>query len=297
MTRKLPGFLGRVRWTMLLGVVPVLGAMLILDAARAQKQGDKDDHAAWYEARRQDPTIGLKSLKTVRILFIGNSHTYLGDLPHMIKTLLEADGSGIKVETKMHWKPAYCLDQHWDDKVAAKLINDSDWDFVVLQDNINRPFDHPELMTKAIKDFDELIKKRKAITLLFGLWARKDSIEKQPKVNAAYFEAAKKLGAEVAPVGPAWTLGAKEVRTEKFYSDDGSHVGPAGIYTAACVFYATIAGKSPVGLPPKIIAKDKSVQINFPEATARALQEASWSATKDSRSEWMQDSKKDKKDK
>ena len=59
------------------------------------------------------------------------------------------------------------------------------------------------------------------------------------------------------------------------YQPDKSHPAPGGSYLAACVFYATITGKSPVGLPGEL-RKRFQVLVRVAPDEARMLQEIAW---------------------
>jgi hypothetical protein len=84
-------------------------------------------------------------------------------------------------------------------------------------------------------------------------WGRENSssypyYEHQQLTTDAYNIMADIFDTEVSPVGAAW----KKIRDENdpvdLYDPDGSHPDYEGSYLAACVFYATIFDKSPVGL-------------------------------------------------
>jgi hypothetical protein len=94
-------------------------------------------------------------------------------------------------------------------------------------------------------------------------------------LNGAYYGVADELGDAVAPVGVAW----KKSRTAEpglvLYQADKSHPTPAGSYLAACVFYATIFDKSPVGLPGEL-RDGFTVLIRLSPEDAGKLQEIAW---------------------
>jgi len=95
-------------------------------------------------------------------------------------------------------------------------------------------------------------------------------------------------------VGPAWaeaTAGGADVG---LYYEDGSHPSPNGSYLAACVFFATLYGESPEGLPARPLTTLPTPQDGgtsrggalsrrpgreespLPDATAALLQRAAW---------------------
>ena len=92
---------------------------------------------------------------------------------------------------------------------------------------------------------------------LYMTWARAWNPYMQENITAGYKEFAEKTGAHIVPVGPAWQR-SRELRPDLTLHDpDGSHPNSMGTYLTACVFYAVLTGKSPVGLPHRLITKDK----------------------------------------
>lgn len=67
----------------------------------------------------------------------------------------------------------------------------------------------------------------------------------QKQINRVYARAARKLGAELAPVGRAWQNALDARPRPRLHSEDDSHPNPAGSYLTACVLYGTLTGRSP----------------------------------------------------
>jgi hypothetical protein len=189
--------------------------------------------------------------KSIRVLFIGNSYTYVNDLPNMLAALARAGNQRPVVYDRE--TPGGCtLEKHWKDGKAVKKITAAKWDYVVLQEQSLRPLtDRPRMFEYAAK-LDGAIQKQQARTLLYQTWARQDAPQRQDDLSKAYLDLGQELKARVAPVGMAWERALKEDPQRVLYSADKSHPARAGTYLAACVFYATIFGQSPEGLPGEI---------------------------------------------
>jgi hypothetical protein len=99
-------------------------------------------------------------------------------------------------------------------------------------------------------------------------------------LNGAYFGIAGELNAAVAPVGIAWQKARAANPELQLYQNDKSHPTPAGSYLAACVFYATLFDKSPVGLPGEL-RDGFTVLIRLAPADARTLQEIAWQTVRE----------------
>jgi hypothetical protein len=208
----------------------------------------------------------------VRVLFVGNSYTYVNDLPKMVAALAKA-GNQRPLEYDRETPGGCTLEKHWNDGKAVKKITARNWDFVVLQEHSLRPLTNRKLMFEYAGKLDAEVKKQKAQTLLYMTWIRQSTPEIQPSLSQAYTDLGKELAARVAPVGRAWERALKDNPKLALHSADGSHPSKAGTYLAACVFYATIYNKSPEGLPGSI--------GGLSDAEARPLQVIAWQVVKE----------------
>lgn len=80
----------------------------------------------------------------------------------------------------------------------------------------------------------------------------------------------KELKSQIAPVGNAWEKALQADKSLVLHQPDKKHPHATGTYLAACVFYATIYGKSPEGLPGSI--------GKLTDNEARPLQAVAWKA-------------------
>jgi hypothetical protein len=210
--------------------------------------------------------------KPVRVLFIGNSYTYVNDLPRMLAALARAGNQRPVVHERE--TPGGCtLEKHWKDGKAAQKIAAGKWDYVVLQEQSSRPIVDRARMFEYAAKLDGAIKKRQARTLLFQTWARQNAPQQQAALSKAYRDLGKELKARVAPVGMAWERALKADPKRALHSADKSHPGKAGTYLTACVFYATLFGKSPEGLPGDI--------GGLSDAEAQRLQVIAWQTVRE----------------
>jgi hypothetical protein len=238
--------------------------------------------------------------KPVRVLFIGNSYTYFNNLPDVFAKLVDASHLK-KTDYAMQAPGGWRLKDHWDKGQARQAIQSQKWDYVVLQDQSQLGDEHvidgkPRITTDenfypTAIEMAKAIQTAGAIPVFYLTWAKKAVFEDQAMLDNAYFRAAKETKSIVAPVGVAWA----EVRSKnpgiELYIEDGSHPSPAGTYLAACVFYATIIGRSPIGLPSKIsgtpvnldtaqpVPGKTAVLIDLKPEQARILQQAAWNAS------------------
>ncbi|HEU4751489.1 MAG TPA: SGNH/GDSL hydrolase family protein, partial [Armatimonadota bacterium] len=182
-------------------------------------------------------------------LFIGNSYTNRNDLPGLVCELAAAGTPGVSMTAERSILNGASLRRHWNAGEAARLIQEQRWDAVVLQEQSTLPLKNPARYHENVRLFAPLIRAQRARTVLYLPWARRAAPESQEPLTAAVTGIAEEIGAEVAPVGPAWEAVRATGAGPELYEADGSHPTAAGSYLAACVFYATLLDRSPEGLP------------------------------------------------
>ncbi len=196
-----------------------------------------------------------------RVLFIGNSYTYFNNLPAMVSALGRA--SGHPIETTMIVRGGATLDVHWNNESAVAAIRRGGWTHVVLQEqsqlgnmvfiNGATPIVDDGGFLAAARRFDEVIREQRARTVLFRHWSRRSADPADRiRLATAFDQVEDSLSTLAAPVAAAWDSARRRLPNLDLYIQDGSHPTAAGSYLAALVFYATLTGRSPVGLPRRL---------------------------------------------
>ncbi len=192
------------------------------------------------------------------VLFVGNSYTYFWNLPQQLALLAAAGGS--ELVTRQSTVGGINLGTHWRGERGLEsraLIESGRFDAVVIQDLSTRPVDDPDSTLYFGQLFGELITKNGARPYVYLTWAREYNPLMQEKLTQTYTQLAKTIGGTLVPVGPAWAM-ARSLRPDlPLYDPDGSHPSALGTYLTACVFYGVLTGKSPVGLPNRLLSQDK----------------------------------------
>ena len=224
--------------------------------------------------------------KPIRVLFIGNSYTYVNNLPKLVEAMGNVQTSGPRIQTEAFLSGGKTLKWHWEQAKALEMIRQGGWDFVVLQEHstlgklfpagsapeINDPADYFEFAAK----FHEEIQKTGAKTLLYATWARDGYPEQQRRLDDAFALNARKLGAFVIPAGLAWTVAKMEYPSIRLHTPDRSHPTMAGSYLNALIFYQCLTGKT-VPDPPSVITGPKwednkpVTLVNLPASDAFVL--------------------------
>jgi hypothetical protein len=236
--------------------------------------------------------------KPVRILFVGNSYTDVNNLPGHVQAFLESKGRPAEVgrytvggaSLRDHWhhnegtpapKPAVPPAPARKGGLDRLLKEQGPWDFVVLQGQsqealAGQPCEFDAYAAKLVAKIREA--QPGAMPVFYMTWARQHIPAQQAEITKTYAEAARAHKALLVPAGEAWkeALGAREGLV--LHQPDRSHPTPRGTYLAACVFYAVLAGESPVGLPAKAESNQAGGKpvCDIPEDEARFLQDAAW---------------------
>jgi hypothetical protein len=217
---------------------------------------------------------GAKGPRTcLRILFVGNSYTYVNDLP---KTFAELSNSGNhQVEVGMSATGGWSLADHMKSSEFSNALQSSKWDYVIVQEQSQIPSmeqSRKVSMYPAARTMIGEIRETGAKPVFFETWAHQNGWPEngmpnfesmQYQIDQGYLLIAQELNVPIAPVGDAWFSAIKQNPQLKLWQEDGSHPSEQGTYLAACIFYAFIFQESPQGL---------SFLGNLNKETAYALQ-------------------------
>jgi hypothetical protein len=243
-------------------------------------------------------SIFVANAKTTKILFVGNSYTYVNDLPKTIQDLAISKGDSISYTTQA--TGGATAQTLWNTPAVVSAISQGGWDFVVLQCQSQEPaFPPSQVATDTypfMKKLDSLVQAKNscAETLFFMTWGRKngDAVNAafypiigtydgmQSRLRESYLMFAQDFTASVAPVGVAWKNVRAQYPTIELYNPDESHPSIYGTYLAACVFYSSIFHKVATG------ASFISTGISTTDATS--LQTIASNTVLDSLDNWQQ---------
>ena len=221
------------------------------------------------------------------VLFIGNSYTYVNDMPGMLADI--AASLGDYVEPTSQTSGGATFEIHANNAATYTAINSSDWDYVVLQAQSQEPsFPETQVDTQTLPYAEQMADSIYANSLcsqimMFMTWGRENGDPQwapistfegmNNRLRAAYIRMADSIDASVSPVGVAWKYVRDNYPSIQLYSGDGSHPSAEGTYLAACTFYAAIFRKTPVGAP---------FISTLNQTTADRLQEGAAAAVMDS---------------
>jgi hypothetical protein len=182
----------------------------------------------------------------LKVLFIGNSHTLVNDVPELFARL--AKQSGIQVEKRMIAEGGKTLEYHAGTEVVKENILHGNYDWIVLQ-HWAHPFNetYAKSMENGAKQLFEMIGKTKSKAVFYKPWPRKSTVPGEyPLMSATYAQMAKQYHAGLANVGDVFEKYRALYPGETMYANDGEHASPLTSNIAAYVILRTIMGKKPV---------------------------------------------------
>ena len=205
-----------------------------------------------------------------KALFLGNSYTYVNNLPLLTAALAHSSGDSLFFDSNapggftLGWQPI----AHATDAVSLTKIHENNWDFVVLQEQSQTPAIsrlRDSCMYPASVILHDSVKSAHPCSrvLFFLTWGRRFGgiqcfepnycspdftgfNQMQDSITMAYKGIADSLSDWIAPVGEAWRLVINQTGMV-LHDADNSHPNMKGSYLAACVFYDVIFGKPSAG--------------------------------------------------
>lgn len=174
----------------------------------------------------------------MKVLFIGNSHTFVHYVPARVAAFCQSQGQPIDAVMLTH--PGMGLDWHLQQFQTYFNLIYGGYDAVILQHNAH-PFPGKDSLLKAGAQIAALTPERTKI-YLYMTWSEKDNPQGQAIMSRAYEALAEKTGAIVCPVGQIWWQVINAHPDEEFYFTDGEHSSVLGASLSAAVIGRTLLG-------------------------------------------------------
>ena len=216
--------------------------------------------ASLLAAAQPVPAVKKPQVDTPKnILFVGNSYFYYNDSLHNhVRRMVDA--AGILTEKQMHYKSATIggapLAEH-DVKglLTPGRLGKEPFQLVILQGNSGAALADKRRQSfhDKVVEFNGDIQATGAKTALYMTHAyvtpnKSASPDMIRKIEDMYVSVGNEVGALVIPVGLAFEESYRRRPDFRLHKDyDGSHPNMNGTYLAACVVFASLYGKSPVG--------------------------------------------------
>ncbi len=203
--------------------------------------------------------------KKISVLFIGNSYTYVNNLPLLLDSIVTAGGDTLDWDESVFG--GYTLKMHSADANTIAKIQQQQWDYVVLQEQSQLPSLDPGIVDTATIPYalflDSVIHANNPCTqtVFFETWGRKYGDQSncavyppvctydgmQQRLLESYKIMADTCHGIVAAVGEAFRNCIAYDSTVNLYQADFSHPSLNGSFLAASVFYNIFFHKSAAG--------------------------------------------------
>lgn len=198
------------------------------------------------------------------ILFVGNSYTAVNNLPEMVYRM------GLSTGDTLHYTmnaPGGCTFQQHITQ-SASYIQQSGWDYVVLQEQSQLPsFPASQFLAESYPFAQQLCQmirqyNPEAQIIFYMTWGRENGDQENDQffpplgtyegMDSLLFERYMMMAQDnhtcVSPVGAVWHYLRDNHPDIQLYQSDGSHPSVAGTYAAACSFYTLIFHKNPTDI-------------------------------------------------
>ncbi|RYE22448.1 MAG: DUF4886 domain-containing protein [Sphingobacteriales bacterium] len=232
-----------------------------------------------------------------KVLFIGNSYIYTNDVPALLEQLCTANGDVLIKD--QNTPGGYSFQAHNGDQTTLDKINSNSWDVVILQEQSQRPaFPQSQVEMQVYPYALLLVDKVKfnnpcSEVMFMMTWGYKNGDASncgfyppictydgmQDGLRFSYMKMGQDNNSNVAPIGAAWKVMRDSFPNMELYSPDESHPSLNGSYLEACVLYASIFHKTPVG---------NTFTAGLPVADVATFQRIAAKVTLDSLEQWKQ---------
>lgn len=171
----------------------------------------------------------------LRVLFIGNSLTYINDLPQRVRELAAQRGQVLQVG--MLARANYSLEEHLLDPAFESALAPG-WDVVVLQQGPSSTAPNRLHLAHHARELVARAGDRAGRFALFAPWPMHTHRSSSQAALDSYRNAADTIGGCVLPVVSAWTLAG----ASRLYDPDGLHANADGTLLAALVIVRGLLG-------------------------------------------------------
>ena len=191
-----------------------------------------------------------------RVLFVGNSYTFYGDMPSQVAALAAEAGISLSVDAVVEGGASFR--EQCEELGALERIGRGVHTHVVLQDQSGGPLHDRERFETYGARLAEAVRASGAAIVWYQTWARAEGHdayrsswsgrspdEMTDRVRAAYDAMRARFGGVIAPVGAAFERARRERLGLGLYDEDLHHASALGSHLAALVFFATLTGKHP----------------------------------------------------
>ena len=177
----------------------------------------------------------------MKVLFIGNSHTYFNDMPELFAVRCE-ELTGEKPETTMLSYPGRSFEWHWNEQMAYRFaLMYGGYDYCVLQQQAH-PFPGEDTTFTYGGKLIDLCRENGVKPVIYMTWAEKAHPENIGIMSRTYRTLADQTSSLLAPVGELFDKINREHPEIDLYYTDGEHASVYGDYLISLTLASVICG-------------------------------------------------------
>lgn len=177
----------------------------------------------------------------MRVLFIGNSHTYFHDMPQTFARIC-AQLTGQMPEVTMLAYSNRSLAWHREEYFSLRFaLLYGHYDYCVLQQQAH-PFPDEAVTRQSVKRILSLCEAAGTKPVLMMTWAEQAHPEHFPPMQRFYTALAAETGALLAPIGELFDMIRLTHPEIELYWHDGEHASAYGDYLIAATLAALLCG-------------------------------------------------------
>ena len=178
----------------------------------------------------------------MKVLFIGNSHTFFNDMPALFASMCE-ELTKEKPEVTMLSYGGRSLKWHYDEFFSVRFaLEYGRYDYCVIQQQAH-PFPGEEETAPYMEKLCAMCRAAGTEPVIYMTWAEKAKPGNEAPMSALYRKLAEKENALLAPVGEIFGRLNREHPEIDLYFRDGEHASPYGDYLIAACFAGLLTGK------------------------------------------------------
>jgi hypothetical protein len=184
----------------------------------------------------------------MKILFVGNSHTFFNDMPRTFACLWEA-ATGEKIFPMLICHPGMGFDYHVKEYFECRFdLLYGGFDYCIFQQKAH-PFAGTDQDLESGKRLAALARAGSVRPVFALTWAEQRFPEHQAEMNAFHERLCRETGALLSPVGLVWQRVLETRPDVPLYWQDGEHASVYGDYLIACTHVRLLSGRSCLDLP------------------------------------------------
>ncbi len=179
----------------------------------------------------------------MKVLFLGNSHTFFNDMPEIFKNVCKEKGKDVSVTMQAH--PGVTYSWHFSQFTELRFaLMYGNYDYIIMQQAAHSPCPSKEETLSDAKKIMDLAKENGVIPLQLVPWAEKYDPGHQKGMYDIFSAVAKENDVKLIHAGNVFEDIFYNHKEVNMYWNDGEHASPYGSYCIALSAYATIFNES-----------------------------------------------------